>query len=71
MVWFSVHPVMAMDIFKIQNVNVVQNAGALGTSEMKRRKTQILPPIVINWQGYLSDSFLNSTTQLFEQVYII
>lgn len=30
MAWQSVHAVTVMDIFKIQNVNVVLNAGALG-----------------------------------------
>ena len=30
MVWWCVHAVTAKDTFKIQNVNVVQSAGALG-----------------------------------------
>jgi hypothetical protein len=42
MAWQSVHAVIAMDIFKIQNVNVVQNAGALGSSKGSQRKIRIL-----------------------------
>jgi hypothetical protein len=50
--------VTAKDIFKIQNASVAQSAEALGSLERKRKKTRIVPPIVINCQGYLSDSFL-------------
>jgi len=38
MVWSSVHVVMGLDIFKIENVNAVQNVGALGSSRAKRKK---------------------------------
>lgn len=38
MAWQSVHAVTAMDIFKTQNVNAVQNAGALGSSEGNQEK---------------------------------
>jgi len=39
MVWSSVHPVMVLDIFKIQNVNVVQNVEASGSSKGSQKKT--------------------------------
>ena len=39
MVWSSVLAVMALDIFKIQNVNAVQNVGALGSSKRSQKKT--------------------------------
>jgi len=35
MAWRSAHTVTAMDIFKTLNVNVVQSAGALGSSGKK------------------------------------
>jgi ABC-type microcin C transport system permease subunit YejE len=60
MAWSSAQAVTARDIFKLQNESVVQSAEALGTSEKKRKKTQILPPIVISCQGYLNKSFLKS-----------
>jgi len=49
-----------MDIFKIQNVNLVQNAEALGSLKRKRRKTQTLPPIVINCQEQLKRALKNT-----------
>jgi hypothetical protein len=42
MAWQSVRAVIAMDIFKIQNVNVVLNAGALGSSKGNQRKIRML-----------------------------
>ena len=54
MVWFSVHAVMALDIFKIQNVNVVQNAGALGISKRMEKKIQIFPSGIFDCKACLS-----------------
>ena len=42
MAWQSVDAVIAMDIFKIQNVNVVLNAGAFGSSKGNQKKIRIL-----------------------------
>jgi hypothetical protein len=61
MAWLSAHVVTAMDIFKLQNGSVAQSAEALATLKRKPRKTRIRSPIVINYQGYLSDSFLKSS----------
>jgi hypothetical protein len=36
MVWWFVYAVTAMDIFKIQNVDVVQSVGALGSLKRKQ-----------------------------------
>ena len=54
----SAQAVTAKGIFKLQNGSVAQNAEALGSLKRKRKKAQVLPPIVINRRGYLSDSFL-------------
>ncbi len=63
--WLSVHDVTGKDIFQIQNGNVAQSAEALGSLERKRRKTRILPPVVINCKGYLSDSLLKEVIDTF------
>jgi len=44
------HGARARDIFKLQNDGVAQSAEAFGSLEGKRRKTQILPRMVINCQ---------------------
>jgi hypothetical protein len=45
MVWYSVQAVTAMDIFKIQNVNVnvVQSVGALGSLKRNQNRIRIFP----------------------------
>jgi hypothetical protein len=48
MAWQSVHAVIAMDLFKIQNVNAVQSAGASGSLKMNQRKIEILSPVITN-----------------------
>jgi uncharacterized protein YdeI (BOF family) len=47
MIWKSVHVVMAMDLFKTQNVNVAQSVEALGSlkREWDKRKIVIENPI--------------------------
>jgi hypothetical protein len=57
MVWWSAHAVTAMDIFKIQDVNVVQNAGALGSLRRKQNKIRIFPREIINCHGYLRANY--------------
>ncbi len=47
---------MAGDIFKLQNDSPVQSVEALGTSEKKLRKTQILSRMVINLKSRRKDT---------------
>lgn len=48
MVWWSAPAVAAMDIFKIQNVNVVQSAGALGSLKRKQNKIRLFQVVIDN-----------------------
>lgn len=54
MVWWSAPAVTARDIFKSQNVNVVQSAGALVSLKRRQNKIRISPTEIINCHGYPS-----------------
>ncbi len=41
--WSSAQTATAEGIFKLQSDSAVQNAGALGSLERKRKKTRMLP----------------------------
>ena len=44
MPWKTVQTVTAVDLFKIQNVNLVQNVGALGSLKRNQNRIRIFPP---------------------------
>jgi hypothetical protein len=51
--WLSVRAVTAMDIFKIQSIDVVQSAVDLASLKWKQGKILVFQPEIPNWQGFL------------------